>query len=454
MLEQKKVIPQTLYPPTLDPSITVGNVERSKVYEPQWINNQTRLNSHNVELMRANLIKYINKVLESFNTQTTVRLNNIHINSAGWIVFDDTHNALGEVFNDYENNSVNIKKRYQAVFGHCNIANGDAQFVCGKFNEEVKDALLIVGEGESDTTRRNALFVNKNGESTFNKYTFMNGLNIVSPTTYENDTRLEYVDGEPCALNVTGPTVLEGVLNVTGPTALGGTLKVDPSREYSQVSIYNNTTNKVSLFVHAPQPITLEDGKTHIQPYSVEVRGCGLFDRLQVLSPPDTDTGVVRKQDLTSEINQLRSEISNALHYIGVTTTELTNESKITELTINGKSEPYTATDGDVVIYNDKEFIFDGNQWYDYSDRSNYIHREEFEGYQVEVSNQLGSLTTNTQNTLDLIESAVFGTHEPEDIVTDPIIEKVTRIETQLDYNYLYIDGGNAQDAITESNIT
>ena len=49
--------------------------------------------------------------------------------------------------------------------GYKTIASAEAQTAIGKFNAEDKDALLIVGNGTSDTNRKNAFMVNKDGSA-------------------------------------------------------------------------------------------------------------------------------------------------------------------------------------------------------------------------------------------------------------------------------------------------
>ena len=55
-------------------------------------------------------------------------------------------------------------------------------------------------------------------------------------------------------------------------------------------------------------------------------------------------------------------------YFIGVTTTELTDQSTTNPITIGGES--VTATNGNIAIYGQKEFIFDGTKWIEFGDLS------------------------------------------------------------------------------------
>jgi hypothetical protein len=53
--------------------------------------------------------------------------------------------------------------------------------------------------------------------------------------------------------------------------------------------------------------------------------------------------------------------LSSALKYIGITDTPLTDEDTTLEISISG--EPVTVSNGDVVFYEDKEFVWNGSKW-------------------------------------------------------------------------------------------
>ncbi len=70
-------------------------------------------------------------------------------------------------------------------------------------------------------------------------------------------------------------------------------------------------------------------------------------------------------------VDSATAGLAGAMHYIGVTTTVITDGSTTSTISIN--SENVTATTGDVVIYGSKEFVFNGTSWAELGDPSNYI---------------------------------------------------------------------------------
>lgn len=63
------------------------------------------------------------------------------------------------------------------------------------------------------------------------------------------------------------------------------------------------------------------------------------------------------------------------LHYLGVTTTPLTDGASTNPITINDES--VTAKEADWVVYNSKDFIFNGTVWQEVGDLSNYYTKSE-----------------------------------------------------------------------------
>ena len=55
-------------------------------------------------------------------------------------------------------------------------------------------------------------------------------------------------------------------------------------------------------------------------------------------------------------------------YFLGVTTTALTDQATTNPITIDNKS--VTATNGNVVVYQSKEFIFNGKKWIEFGDLS------------------------------------------------------------------------------------
>lgn len=62
-----------------------------------------------------------------------------------------------------------------------------------------------------------------------------------------------------------------------------------------------------------------------------------------------------------SDIADIQRAISGGIHFRGETTTALTDGATTNPITINGES--YTAVSGDLVLYDESEFLFDGTKW-------------------------------------------------------------------------------------------
>ena len=69
-----------------------------------------------------------------------------------------------------------------------------------------------------------------------------------------------------------------------------------------------------------------------------------------------------------SDIADIQRAISGGIHFRGETTTALTDGATTNPITINGES--YTAVSGDLVLYDEKEFLFDGTKWIEMGDLS------------------------------------------------------------------------------------
>lgn len=86
---------------------------------------------------------------------------------------------------------------------------------------------------------------------------------------------------------------------------------------------------------------------------------------------------------------------SDGVHFKGSTSTALTDGATTNPITIDGSS--YTAVMGDMVIYSNKEFLFDGTSWHEMGDLSDTVGRkyyvdgnargEIFNGYEGQYAN-------------------------------------------------------------------
>lgn len=81
-------------------------------------------------------------------------------------------------------------------------------------------------------------------------------------------------------------------------------------------------------------------------------------------------TGGLNKtvSDLSSEVASLKTSVAGGVHFIGTTTTVLTDGSTTGPVTIDSKT--HTPSAGDVVLYSNKEFIWTGSTWEELGDLS------------------------------------------------------------------------------------
>lgn len=72
----------------------------------------------------------------------------------------------------------------------------------------------------------------------------------------------------------------------------------------------------------------------------------------------------VKDSTARQEISNLQSLTTGAMHYIGTTTTKLTDGSTTNPISISGTDT--TANAGDVVIYGEMEYVFNGTKWQEF----------------------------------------------------------------------------------------
>ena len=72
----------------------------------------------------------------------------------------------------------------------------------------------------------------------------------------------------------------------------------------------------------------------------------------------------IKDADAREQIEELRQSISGGVRFVGPTTTEISDGSTVKPITVNGSS--YTQIKGDIVIYNDFEYIWDDTKWIEF----------------------------------------------------------------------------------------
>jgi hypothetical protein len=86
--------------------------------------------------------------------------------------------------------------------------------------------------------------------------------------------------------------------------------------------------------------------------------GAATYDAVSALT--------TRVSTAESDITSLKTSVAGGVHFVGTTTTELTDGATINPVTINSKS--HTPSAGDVVLYGEKEFIWTGSAWEELGD--------------------------------------------------------------------------------------
>lgn len=89
---------------------------------------------------------------------------------------------------------------------------------------------------------------------------------------------------------------------------------------------------------------------------------------LSKITLPNGTTYDLKDAQARSDIEDIRRAISGGVTFRGETTTALTDGATTNPITINGDS--YTAVSGDLVVYDNKEFLFDGTKWIEMGDLS------------------------------------------------------------------------------------
>ena len=72
----------------------------------------------------------------------------------------------------------------------------------------------------------------------------------------------------------------------------------------------------------------------------------------------------LKDAEARQEIEDIKSSITGAMHYVGVTTSALSDGATTNPIVVEG--ENVTAKAGDVAIYGELEFVFNGTKWQEY----------------------------------------------------------------------------------------
>lgn len=81
---------------------------------------------------------------------------------------------------------------------------------------------------------------------------------------------------------------------------------------------------------------------------------------------PSGNLYLLKDAEARIKIDDIAQSISSGVHFVGRTTTQISDGDTSNVITINGKS--YTAQPGDLVVYEDKEFVWGGDKWLEFGD--------------------------------------------------------------------------------------
>ena len=167
----------------------------------------------------------------------------------------------------------------------------------------------------------------------------------------------------------------------------------------------------------------------------------------------NTKASVPSTKTATVNITAADLGLTNAMHFLGTTTTVLTDGSKTNPITISSAS--VTAVSGDVVLYGSQEYVFNGSAWELFGDEGSYA----LNSVTITGSGALGgggnltgdrTITHNTTTRSDSTSAAspaVGGTFTAIDGVTSDSYGHITGVNTKTvtipyDTSKLPLSGG------------
>ena len=174
----------------------------------------------------------------------------------------------------------------------------------------------------------------------------------------------------------------------------------------------------------------------------------------------NTKASVPSTKTATVNITAADLGLTNAMHFLGTTTTVLTDGSKTNPITISSAS--VTAVSGDVVLYGSQEYIFNGSTWELFGDEGSYA----LNSITITGSGALGgggnltgnrTITHNTttrSNSTNAVSPAVGGTFTAIDGVTSDSYGHIIGVNTKTvtipnDTSKLSLSGGTMSKGST-----
>ena len=142
----------------------------------------------------------------------------------------------------------------------------------------------------------------------------------------------------------------------------------------------------------------------------------------KIILPTGTEYDIKDAQ-ARADIADIQAAIAGGLKFLGETTTPLTDKATTNPITVNGDS--VTAVAGNLVLYGNKEFLFDGTKWLEMGDLS-----------------VLGALA---------FKSSASGSYTPAGTVSQPTF---TGTASEVDVSATASENGNYQPSGTVSQPT
>lgn len=162
---------------------------------------------------------------------------------------------------------------------------------------------------------------------------------------------------------------------------------------------------------------------------------------------PNGTTYNIKDATARSDIEDIRGAIAGGVTFMGETSTALTDGATTTSIVINSKT--VTAVKGYLVVYNSKEFVFDGEKWIEMGDLSAFkalaykdsasasykpagtVSKPTFTGTATTSTGKFtpaGSVGLTTSNKTAAVSKASSGdaTYTPEGTVAAPTISVKT----------------------------
>ena len=89
------------------------------------------------------------------------------------------------------------------------------------------------------------------------------------------------------------------------------------------------------------------------------------------IADASTDNGLVTAAQVATYVGNKTAGLSGAMHFLGTSTTAIKDGDPVAEITIGGKT--VTPKIGDVVLYNNKEFVCTSAAWEELGDEGSYV---------------------------------------------------------------------------------